>query len=153
MLREAIFNICQNEIEGARFLDLFAGSGAMGLEALSRGASHATFIEQNRIAIQCIKENIAALQVEKACRIVPMHYLKALSLLQQEKMQFELIYVDPPYDMFIDLTSIASLLAPVGILFLEERNHPKQTKATELPHLRIKNVRRFGIARLSVYTF
>lgn len=57
MLREAVFNICQNEIEGAFFLDLFAGSGAMGFEAISRGAMKATLVEQNRQAQLCIKEN------------------------------------------------------------------------------------------------
>ena len=152
MLREAIFNICQNEIGGAHFLDLFAGSGAMGLEALSRGAAHVTFVEQNRGALQCIKENIQALQIkENEYRTLAMHYLKALEILHREKCQFRLIYIDPPYDLKIDLSQMAPLLGLEGILFLEERYDPKHTQMTEIANLKILDTRRFGLARLTMY--
>lgn len=151
MLREAIFNICQNEISGARFLDLFAGSGAMGLEALSRGASHSTFVEQNRQAIACIKENISLLGVEPKTRLIPTDASRALTLLATQ--QFDLIYIDPPYDTPFPLAPVAPLLAPNGILFLEERHNPKKQHAPiDLPGLPLKDVRRFGIAILSTYT-
>ncbi len=70
MLRESVFNICQNEIAGARFLDLFAGSGAMGLEALSRGASHITLVENDRHALASIRENIAVLQAASQTTVI-----------------------------------------------------------------------------------
>lgn len=149
MLREAIFNICQNEIEGSRFLDLFAGSGAMGIEALSRGAAHATFVEQNRTAIQCIKENIANFHLESVSRLIPIHFKRALVLLEKE--QFDLIYIDPPYDMSIDLTSILPLLHPTGLLFLEERHNPKNPKTREIPGLMMKDTRHFAAAQLTIY--
>ena len=153
MLREAIFNICQNEIGGARFLDLFAGSGAIGLEALSRGASSATFVEQNHTAISCIKENIAALQVATQVHLIPNGAKKALELLAKQSAQFDLIYLDPPYDTPFDLRLLVPLLAPNGTLFLEERHHPKQVhKPIEFPGLKLKNSRRFGIAMLTIYT-
>ena len=63
ILRKAVFDICQNQITDARFLDLFAGSGAMGLEALSRGASHATFVERDKHSVSCLKENLALLNL------------------------------------------------------------------------------------------
>jgi 16S rRNA (guanine(966)-N(2))-methyltransferase RsmD len=152
MLREAVFNICQNEIENARFLDLFAGSGAMGLEALSRGASHATFVEQNRQAIQCIKENIALLQLQNNATLLPMDCSRALSLLP--KASFDLIYIDPPYEQPIPLEQIAPLLAPSGTLFIEERHDPKKPHQPKTaPHLHLKETRRFGIALLSIFHY
>jgi 16S rRNA (guanine966-N2)-methyltransferase len=151
MLREAIFNICQNEIEGARFLDLFAGSGAMGLEAISRGASHSTFVEQNRQAILCIKENIAMLKVESQTKVIAADAARAISLLKDQ--QFDLIYIDPPYDIGFDPSPAVPLLAPNGILFIEGRHNPKQPyKPLELPGLKHKDTRKFGIALLSIYT-
>jgi 16S rRNA (guanine966-N2)-methyltransferase len=68
MLRKAVFDIVQNTIEGTRFLDLFAGSGAMGIEALSRGATHATFVDSHKDALKCIKANLASLKTRKRSR-------------------------------------------------------------------------------------
>jgi 16S rRNA (guanine966-N2)-methyltransferase len=152
MLREAVFNICQNEVDEARFLDLFAGSGAMGLEALSRGAAHAVFVEKNRQALVCIKDNISALEVEKQTLILPTDAARALEILLKQAAQFELIYVDPPYETPLDLTSLAPLLSPNGTLFVEERHQPKKVhQPIELPGLKLKETRRFGIALLSIY--
>ncbi len=151
MLREAIFNICQNEIGNAHFLDLFAGSGAMGLEAISRGASHAVFVEQNRQAITCIKENISLLQVEKQTQIIPTDAARALTILAKQYSQFDIIYIDPPYDTPFDPTPLVPLLKPEGILFLEERHQPKKPhKPIEVAGLHLKDTRRFGIAILSI---
>ncbi|MES2273638.1 MAG: RsmD family RNA methyltransferase, partial [Chlamydiota bacterium] len=150
----ALFNIVQMQIEGARFLDLFAGSGAIGLEALSRGAASAELVEQNPQAILCIKENIHALGLKDRVRLIPSNIKRALELLTKETAQFDLIFIDPPYDLPIkDLSGqLASLLSPGGAVFLEERfsektkNHPP-----EIPGLQLKNSRRFGIALLHQY--
>ena len=85
MLREAVFNICQNEIEGARFLDLFAGSGAMAFEALSRGASRIILVEENRNAIACIRENLSLLKAEERAALLPVKAARALQLLSKER--------------------------------------------------------------------
>jgi 16S rRNA (guanine(966)-N(2))-methyltransferase RsmD len=150
VLRGAVFNICQNEIEGARFLDLFAGSGAMGLEALSRGASHATFVEQNRHAAQCIEENIETLGIEPQTALLKLDAEKALGILARQESKFEVIYVDPPYDFHFDLLFLIPLLTPQGILFVEERASPK-TKKMELPHLELLDSRKYGTARLFIF--
>jgi 16S rRNA (guanine966-N2)-methyltransferase len=150
MLREAVFNICQNEIEGAHFLDLFAGSGAMGLEALSRGAAHATFVEQNRNAIACIKENIAQLQVSQETTLIPTDVARALALLAKQKARFDLIYIDPPYDLSLNLTAIEPLLKPNTLLFFEELYTP-QKKHLSYPFLKLRDSRRFGTALLSIF--
>ncbi len=159
MLREAVFNICQNEIEGARFLDLFAGSGAMGLEAVSRGASHAALVEKNRQATACIKENIHSLQIESLAEIFPMNAEKAISVLQKQGSHFDIVYIDPPYDTKDTpvknlLDAILPLLNPGAIVFVEERHSLKAVSAPyESPSLLLKDSRRFGIALLHQYRF
>lgn len=158
MLREALFNICQNSIEGACFLDLFAGSGAVGLEALSRGATHATLIESNRQAIHCIQENIQILQVETEATLFPMPAERAVPLLSKQKKQFDLIYIDPPYEQltekWIELLLSFSLLKAGAFVFIEERYNPKNQKAPPtFASLSLKESRRFGIALLHRYHF
>lgn len=153
MLREAVFNICQSEIANARFLDLFAGSGAMALEALSRGASHSTLVEQNRNAIACIKENIAILHVEAQTNLIPCDTNRAITLLVKQGALFDIIYIDPPYDTPVLLAPLIPLLAPQALLFLEERHNPKkQHQAPPHPGLQLRDTRRFGIALLSTFS-
>jgi 16S rRNA (guanine966-N2)-methyltransferase len=95
-VRASVFNICQGYIEGSHFGDLFAGSGAMGLEALSRGARFCTFIEQNHEACLCIKKNIDRLHVEDQCLLIRNNVHLALNRVQEP---FDICYIDPPYDL------------------------------------------------------
>jgi 16S rRNA (guanine(966)-N(2))-methyltransferase RsmD len=152
MLREAVFNICQNEIEGARFLDLFAGSGSMGFEAISRGALQATFVELNKKAVECIKENMTTLDVAGQSVILPYPAQRALQTLLKWEKQFDLIYIDPPYDLKLGDygDELSKLLAPNGTLFLETL-HSAKAKPPELAPLLLKDQRRFGIASLSIF--
>ena len=156
--REGLFSSLESSfgslggLEGLTFLDLFAGSGAMGLEALSRGAAHATFIEQNRQAIACIKENIGILKGEAETSIVGMEASRAVELLARQKALFDLIYIDPPYDIGFDIKPAAQLLAPGGTLFLEERRHPKRGRPTAgIGTLQCKETRRFGAALITLF--
>lgn len=154
MLREAVFNICQNEVENTRFLDLFAGSGAMGLEAISRGASHATFVEQNRLAASCIKSNIDALQVENQTTLLNIDVTRAITTLAKQSRQFDLIYIDPPYDLSFNMDSLTPLLAPCAMVLVEERYDPKKVHHPLVStHLHIRETRRFGIALLSIFDY
>ena len=153
MLREAVFNICQNEIEGARFLDLFAGSGAMGLEAVSRGAIHAMLVESNRQAFSCVKENVKNLKIEDETSLMPVPAERALTMLLKQKARFDIVYVDPPYETPIAplLGSLLPLLTPRAILFVEERNNPKKEhQPYSIPGLNVKETRRYGIALLTI---
>lgn len=150
MLREAVFNICAEWVFNARFLDLFAGSGAMGFEAISRGATFATFIEKDRRAVQCIRENASLLQIEPQVQILALDAKTAIARLLSPS---DLIYIDPPYDF--DTTEIFhlliehNLLAPRGLVFLEERYNPKAKPPTNLhPSLELFESRRYGIAQL-----
>lgn len=95
-IKETLFNMIQKEVPGAEFLDLFSGSGGIGLEAVSRGAVHATLVEQNRKAAACIQENINFTRFNRECTLLTMDVFGALSLLEGQKV-FDLIFMDPPY--------------------------------------------------------
>lgn len=156
MLRKAVFDILQNSIEDTLFLDLFSGSGAMGIEALSRGAKHATFVESHKDALRCIKANLAALQLEKEATVYTFDVFDALKKLEKKGETFQIIYADPPYhkkSIYTDLLSYldsSSLLAPQGILFLESL-HPAPFQATDLQHLIPVDQRRFSTSLLHQY--
>lgn len=150
VVREAVFNICQASIEESRFLDLFAGSGAMGLEALSRKAAHATFIEKNRLAAQCIKENLSLLNLSEKAEIFSEDAVAALSKIKQP---FDIIYIDPPYDLpvFPLIETILSRNLLTSWLFLEERQ--KTHIPISHPSLELYKERRYGIALLSIFRY
>lgn len=149
VVRSAVFNICQQEIEGARFLDLFAGSGAMGLEALSRGASYACFVEKDRAAAACIKENIELLKVKDRTDVFCSEALFAVSKMEEP---FDVIYIDPPYgdpfEKVIEAILAKKLLK--SLLFVEERE--KAETLIEHPLLSLYDKRRYGTALLSIYS-
>ncbi len=91
-VKQSVFNMIQFEIQGRRVLDLFAGSGAMGIEALSRGAKHCTFVDLNP---EFVKKNITKLRFDDLCNIIRGDYLDFLGTCKQ---QFDLVFLDPPYE-------------------------------------------------------
>lgn len=93
-VRESFFNIIQNSIYGAKFLDLFCGTGAMGIEALSRGASKVQFNDRSRESLSILRKNLDKLKVEEDYIVTN---LDALALLKNTTEKFNVIYVDPPY--------------------------------------------------------
>lgn len=119
-VRGSVFDILQNQIQNTRFLDVFAGSGSMGIEALSRGAREATFIEKERSSAACIRANLEDLGLE--AKVYQKDAKIILKRLAKQKMQFEIIYMDPPYALNIEtfLELIPPLLAPDGILIVEQ---------------------------------
>ena len=129
VMRKAVFDILQTKVDEASFLDLYAGSGAMGLEALSRGASHATFVEIDRHAFGCIEENIRLFEVQDRSTMISYDALLALKKFAKEGKSFDIAYVDPPYaigsrlqllEKILFFFETHSLLTPGGTLFLEE---------------------------------
>ena len=121
--RESMFNVLQGEAEGARVLDLFAGSGALGLEALSRGAVWAVFCDTGREAVKVLRANIAALGVGDETRVLVEDCFAALDRLASEEERFDLIFLDPPYtrDAGPVMKKILShnLLSDSGLIVLE----------------------------------
>ncbi|HEY0786524.1 MAG TPA: 16S rRNA (guanine(966)-N(2))-methyltransferase RsmD [Acidobacteriaceae bacterium] len=142
-LRETLFNVLAPRLEGARFLDLYAGSGANGIEALSRGASRVVFVERAAAAIAAIRENLAALQVPAGRYAVEGRAVGAWLRFAMDKMQgiapgaplseawrgFEVVFLDPPYDLAVEYETTlellggesGALLAPGGVVVAEHR--------------------------------
>lgn len=96
-IKETLFNMLQSDIPGCYFLDLFAGTGQIGLEAVSRGASYAVFVESSKKAAACIQQNIAFTKSEKESLLLSMDVIPALRSLEG-KYRFSFIFMDPPYD-------------------------------------------------------
>ena len=124
VVRKALFNIIGDEIRGSSFLDMFAGSGAVGIEALSHGAVYAAFIEADRLLYESLADNTRRLSLENRCEVYFGHYKKHLTTLRRLRKVFNVIYIDPPYykTTAIDAVSLAiknKLLAPAGQIIIE----------------------------------
>ncbi len=98
-IKETLFNMIQFDIPGSVFIDLFAGSGAIGIEALSRGARHCYFVENNRKAIECIKKNVAFTKYVDESTIIARDVLDSLYEIHDKA---DIIFMDPPYDLGIE---------------------------------------------------
>lgn len=147
-VKESLFNIIQFDIEGRRVLDLFAGTGQLGIECLSRGADSVVFIDQSREAVKIIKENL------KACGLsAPVLQQEAVSYLHGCG-RFDLIFVDPPYDSLLyepvlNAINSVDILSDGGIIVCESR---RETMMPELaaPYHKCREYR-YGKVKLTLY--
>jgi 16S rRNA (guanine966-N2)-methyltransferase len=105
-LRETLFDILAPRIEGASFLDAYAGTGAVGIEALSRGAAHAWFLEKNRLALETIQENLASLKLGLRATVVAGAVLRTLP-----QCRAGIVFLDPPYTQEHEYEAVLELLA------------------------------------------
>ena len=138
-LRETLFNILAPHIEGARVLDGFAGTGAVGIEALSRGAAHVTFVEKDRRAVALIQANVAACGVEAVYNIEQDEVGAAL---RHARAAFDLILLDPPYELHPlspTLEAAAARLSADGLLVLERATHREPDVPATL--IRVRDVK------------
>lgn len=101
-IKETLFNMINNDIYGTVFLDLFSGSGAIGIEALSRGAKKAYFVENNRKAIQCIKDNLEFTRLADDAVVLERDVISALSGLKSKNITFDFVFMDPPYNKSLE---------------------------------------------------
>jgi 16S rRNA (guanine966-N2)-methyltransferase len=130
-LRETLFNVLGPDVAGSRFLDLFAGTGAIGIEALSRGAVEVAFVENHAPAAGLIRQNLESLDIRSGATVLSMDALQGLQMLTSGRRgknpQFDYIFLDPPYAAANDyvrvLESLGSqnLLAPGGVVIAEHR--------------------------------
>lgn len=100
--KETLFNVLQPSIEGAVFLDLFSGSGAIGIEALSRDAREAYFVENQRKACECIKDNLDHTRLTEHAHILSKDVMAAIDWLEDRKVRFDIIFMDPPYNQELE---------------------------------------------------
>ncbi|MGI5891404.1 MAG: 16S rRNA (guanine(966)-N(2))-methyltransferase RsmD [Bacillota bacterium] len=153
-VKEAIFNTLAPKLVDARFLDAFAGSGALGLEALSRGAKEAVFIEKNRSAFTVLKKNLQLLNLPNTVAYCA-DCIKIIPILGQKKRKFDLIFLDPPYDEgFLDkaLHAImaADLLANNGIIIIETDG--KEREKFSQSGLKLLKKSKYGDTSVIYYT-
>ena len=150
-VKESIFNIIQFDIEGRRVLDLFAGTGQLGIECLSRGAASAVFVDRRADAVKLIRENLRLTELEDRARVVAgdsMEYLKSI------REPFDIIFLDPPYAAGLLEPAIAhiakfDILAPHGIIAAE---HPADRVLPALaPPYRVHRTYRYGKIALTLY--
>jgi len=109
-VKESLFNIIQNKIEDSIILDLFSGSGAIAIEFLSRGAKKAYLCEINYKAIKMIYSNLEKTKLNSKAVVIKNDYKKALEFLSNQKIQFDLIYLDPPYELNLAVDSVNKIL-------------------------------------------
>ncbi|MGP1612391.1 MAG: 16S rRNA (guanine(966)-N(2))-methyltransferase RsmD [Catonella sp.] len=109
-IKETLFNMLQGYVEGGSFLDLFAGSGQIGVEALSRGADFAAFIEKSDEAIKCIKHNVNKTKFNDKALVLKMEVLSGIRTLEIEKKKFDLVFMDPPYDKGVEQSVLNALV-------------------------------------------
>ncbi len=150
-VRENLFNILQNQVYGKRVLDLFAGSGALSLEALSRGASFAVLADIDRNAFEVQKRNIALLRYEERTRQFRCDWLNAIRQLQKENERFDIVFLDPPYSM-LDLRDVFTELQSVvnsDALIILEHQAGKQPAVTE-QYIPVKS-REWGFCGIKIY--
>ncbi|MGH9774830.1 MAG: 16S rRNA (guanine(966)-N(2))-methyltransferase RsmD [Candidatus Acidiferrales bacterium] len=154
-LRETLFNILGSMAVESIFIDVFAGSGAVGLEALSRGASEVFFIEKHAPAAEVIRQNLSSLGIASGAEVISADALRGLEILAARHLLADLIYLDPPYEKegeylrVLEFLDASRLVAPRGWVIAEH------TRRRELPdrfeHLERVRLHEQGDASLSFY--
>jgi len=145
-LREALFNILQNRIQGAIFLDAYAGTGAVGIEALSRGASHAIFLERHREALDAIRSNLKSLGLGGRATVV-----KGQVLTQLPRHRADLVFLDPPYPLAEEYPAALEILSenPPALTILQHSS--RVSVSAEYGRLRYLRTVRQGDNALSLF--
>lgn len=149
-VKEAVFSIIQFSVEGRRFLDAFAGSGQMGIEALSRGAAEACFVDNSRRSLAVVRENLKLCSLEENARVVQSDTLSFLSSCREK---FDIVFLDPPYKTGLlekALAACANVVSEGGMIICE---HPSdETLPKEAGDFSLKKQYRYGKIRISIYS-
>jgi len=161
-VKEALFSSFAARIAGARVLELFAGTGAFGIECLSRGAAEAVFVEKDGRAAALIEDNLKKTKLSNRALLWRVDVRQALAGLQREQKTFNLVFADPPYEKTLQKTgegpgwvkdllessALHFLLAPEGVLLVE---HFKKDTKLDSPHFSLSRQFRFGDTMVSVF--
>jgi 16S rRNA (guanine966-N2)-methyltransferase len=155
-VKQALFDILAGDVVGACFLDLFAGTGSVGIEALSRGAQWAVFVEQSPAAVRVIRRNLETTQLADRARVVRADVFSFLARPRAEEAPFDLIYVAPPQYQGLWAATLRALdvednplLVPDSLIVAQI--YPKEYKALSLDWLELVDQRDYGSTRLCFY--
>lgn len=152
-VKEALFNIIQNKLEDSIVLDLFAGSGAIGIECISRGATKAYFCEKSHQATRMIYENLDRTRLKDKAIVINKDYEKCLKQLSNDKIKFNIIYINPPYKANIAVNAtekilLLNLLQKEGIIIIETDEKERELKNLTQIDVEVFDIRKYGRANL-----
>jgi 16S rRNA (guanine966-N2)-methyltransferase len=155
-LRETLFNVVAPRVPESAWLDLFAGSGAIGIEALSRGARSVSFIESSVVAARTIRKNLQTLGIEEGFEVIEREAATALRMLDSQALVYDFCFLDPPYrkmgdyEQILGFLSQSQLIKPESLVIAEHDKH--FDPGNEFGSLRRQRVLRQGDAVLSFYS-
>jgi len=154
MVREALFSILGNLVIDSRFLDLFAGSGGVGIEAYSRGAKEVVFVDSATESIRVLKKNLELTKILHETEVMNCDYSIAIDRLSSQGKEFDIVYIDPPYKMGIEIEAAKKIqekkiLAKDGIIIIE--HEAKNLMPDTIDMLEKIKERKYGNVRLSLY--
>jgi len=153
-VRESIFSIINSYIEGAEVLDLFGGTGSLGIEALSRGSNFVWFNDIDKQAIKIISTNVTLTEYQSCVKITRKDYDKCLKQIASEKRQFDIIFLDPPYntkyeEKILEKIAIEGVLKKEGIIVLETDKRKEFNE--KIKGLILKDKRIYGRVMIRIY--
>ena len=158
-LRETLFNVLGEQVQGSRFADVYAGSGAVGVEALSRGATHCHFFERAAPALAALRKNLATLGVSSRATVESRPVARAFAVDTGQKFAFDIVFLDPPYEAATEYAATlgllgahgGTLLVPEGLVIAEHAR--RDALASNYGRLRRTRLLEQGDASLSFYSF
>lgn len=154
-LRESLFNILGDRVTNAMVLDLYAGTGALGIEALSRGARFAVFVDRYRGALSAVAENLRQCGIQDRARVVRWDILRGLSCIRDHRPPFTLVFMDPPYEQNLVAPALNHLaeseaLASKSLIIVEHSVHEPVPDSSE--NWTFTDQRRYGKTLVSFYS-
>ena len=152
-VKEALFNIIQNIIDDSIVLDLFAGSGAIGIECISRGAKKAYFCEKSHEAVKMIRQNMEKTRFTDKSEILQQDYKKALKNYSVRNIKFDIVFLDPPYKNDIAVDAVQDiielgLLEKNGVIIIETDEKERELKELEKLQVEVYDLRKYGRVNL-----
>jgi 16S rRNA (guanine(966)-N(2))-methyltransferase RsmD len=153
-VKESIFNILSS-LDGRSFLDLYAGSGSMGLEALSRGASRVVFVEKTRSCIEAIRRNLVLIRIGLSSEVIGATAEQGIRMLGRRRESFDIVFADPPYekgyvDKTLDLLRRSALLARPSGVFVLQHSAREEPAGEAVPFVRTRR-NRYGETEVSFF--
>ncbi|MGF2385799.1 16S rRNA (guanine(966)-N(2))-methyltransferase RsmD [Lentilactobacillus otakiensis] len=155
-VKESLFSMTGPYYQGGRFLDLFAGSGAVGIEAVSRGMDHAVLVDRQYQAIKAIKENIAKIHAEEQFEVIKGNAEMVLKQLAGNGVKFDMVFLDPPYKLQKIVETLANLknlelLNDGAVVICETDNHTELP--TDLDGFHSTRQKNYGLTNLTIYDY